>query len=91
MFDPIGIELESTISVENALSTRSLINRYMCAAFFFTPFAITMIFTACLLHKSATFLQLFDTLICATDHTNLANQWYEIDTEIYSVLYIYAW
>ena len=25
-----------------------------------------MIFTACLLHKSATFLQLFDTLICVS-------------------------
>ena len=89
-FDPIGIELESTISVENAPSTRSLIDPYMYAAFFFTPFAIKMIFTACLLHKSATFLQLFDTLICATDFVNLANQWYEVDTEIFSVLYIYV-
>ena len=33
-FDPIGIELESTISVENAPSTRSLIDPYMYAAFF---------------------------------------------------------
>ena len=49
-----------------------------------------MIFTACLLHKSATFLQLFDTLICATDFVNLANQWYEIDTEFFSVLYTYV-
>ena len=35
-FDPIGIEFESTISVENAPSTRSLIDRYMCALFFYT-------------------------------------------------------
>ena len=42
-----------------------------------------MIFIACLLYKSATFLQLFDTLICATDFENLANQWYKIDTEIF--------
>ena len=35
-FDPIGIELESIISVENTPSTRSLIDRYMCAAFFYT-------------------------------------------------------
>ena len=34
-FDPIGIELEPTISVENAPSTRSLIDRYIYAAFFY--------------------------------------------------------
>ena len=33
-FDPIGIELEPTISVKNAPSTRSLIDPYMYAAFF---------------------------------------------------------
>ena len=63
-----------TRRIKNAPSTRSLIDRYIYAAFFFTSFAIKMIFTACLLHKSATFLQLFDTLICATDFANLANQ-----------------
>ena len=35
-FDPIGIELESTISVENVPSTRSLIDPYMYEAFFYT-------------------------------------------------------
>ena len=35
-FDPIGIELKSTISVENALSTRPLIDWYVCATFFYT-------------------------------------------------------
>ena len=79
------MELESTISVANALSSiHATVDRYtyigMCAAFF-TPLAIKMILTARLLYKSATFLQLcFGRNICTTGtgNRNFANQFYEI-------------